>query len=529
MSIFLIGSSIAFILCSKVFVVPARAEQTTIKERVEVRPCSGKGFWFSESETDLRSEVQQYIGEAKQKKMPGKIIALVAPHAGYSCSGGVAGKAYRQIHGNTYDVVVIVGLSHRYPISKASVQPVDFYETPLGRVPVDKHSAMALLEFSNEFEYVPGAHAEEHSVENQIPFLQEAVPNLKIVPIVINKDSLAFTEKVAENLALVFKGKNVLFVCSTDMSHFPNYDDANRVDRAALESLKSFDLPLIDRKISELERQQVRMLDCVFCGKAALYTVMGAAKRLGADTVEIIEYQNSGDILGNKSRVVGYGSVALCQKPKGEGDKIEQAQQALEPQSATREIVTDSIGLSPEEALLNDVQKGQLLDIAKATVNALVRGEKIPDFTVDDRELMQPRGAFVTLKKNGHLRGCIGRFEPDEPLYKIVREMAIAAASQDPRFPPVRAEELPELSFEISALTPREQIESIEEIKLGRDGIYIQKGMYSGVFLPQVPIEQKWDMTTYLEQVCRKAGLPGDAYKSGARLFTFSAEVFHER
>ncbi|HNT35806.1 MAG TPA: AmmeMemoRadiSam system protein B, partial [bacterium] len=421
MLILSVGSTLVLLFFSKVFAACAWGDQTTTKERIEVRPCSGKGFWFPESETELRSEVQEHIRMAQQKKMPGKIIGLVAPHAGYSCSGSVAGKAYRQIHGNPYDVVVIIGLSHRYPISKASVQPVDFYETPLGRIPIDKHSAMALLEFSNEFEYVKGAHAEEHSVENQIPFLQEAVPNLKIVPIVINKDSLAFTERVADDLALVFKGKNVLFVCSTDMSHFPNYDDANRVDRAALEALKCFDLPLVDRKISELERQQVPMLDCVFCGKAALYTVMGAAKRLGADSVEIIEYQNSGDILGSKSRVVGYGAVALCQKSKGDSNEIEQAQETSQPESMDRTIVTESIGLSPEEALLNDQQKSQLLNIAKKTVTAVANGEEMGEVTSDDPALMQPRGAFVTLKKSGRLRGCIGSLEARRPLAVDVR------------------------------------------------------------------------------------------------------------
>ena len=527
----------------------AYANQSITTERADVRPCSGKGRWFPASESSLHSEVKEFLDEAGKVEIPGRIYALVAPHAGYLYSGAVAAQAYKQVVGLDYDVVVIIGVSHGYPLKKASVHPTDFYETPLGRVAVDKHTAMALLEFSNEFEFVPAAHRTEHSVENQIPFLQETLPNVKIVPILVNNDSLQFTERVAKDLAIVLQGSNVLFVASTDMTHYPSYENATRIDRAALEVVKTFDFALMDRRIAELEKEPVADLHCVFCGKGALYSALGAAKRLGATTIKELAYRNSGDVTGSKDQVVGYCALAAVgpgeqgksiQEQTESSESAEQTKAKAEPEEAgtasegddvkrTTEVETESIGLWGDEAILTNKDKALLLDIAKKTVVAVVQKQPVPEFSVSSPELERPRGAFVTLKRNGRLRGCIGRFQPAEPLHVVVKEMAVSAASQDFRFRPVSSEELPELTVEISALTPMRQIDSIEEIKVGRDGLYLEKGARRGVLLPQVPIEQGWDLQEFLEGTCRKAGLPPDAYKNGAKLFTFSAEVFHEK
>ncbi|MBW2091304.1 MAG: AmmeMemoRadiSam system protein A [Deltaproteobacteria bacterium] len=181
-----------------------------------------------------------------------------------------------------------------------------------------------------------------------------------------------------------------------------------------------------------------------------------------------------------------------------------------------------------EESISTEEQK-LLLKLARATIAGKLNIEEaapeikpVPPFTA-------PRGAFVTLRKAGQLRGCIGTFSTQNSLSATVEEMAVAAAFQDPRFPPLRPEELPEVELEISVLTPMRQIENVEEIEVGRHGIYIVQGFYSGVLLPQVATENHWDRQTFLEQTCLKAGLNRDCWCSKeTQIFVFSAEVFSE-
>jgi AmmeMemoRadiSam system protein A len=181
------------------------------------------------------------------------------------------------------------------------------------------------------------------------------------------------------------------------------------------------------------------------------------------------------------------------------------------------------------EYSLTDEEKVTLLKIARDTLESYLRTKKVPDFKVDSQSLREKRGAFVTLKKRGKLRGCIGRIIADTPLYQTVSSVAIDSALNDPRFPPVQYEELEEIEIEISVLSPFQKIKSLEEIKVGEHGLLIQKGFYSGLLLPQVPVEYNWDKATFLENLCYKAGLPSDAYKdTDAVIYRFSALVFSE-
>jgi AmmeMemoRadiSam system protein A len=154
-------------------------------------------------------------------------------------------------------------------------------------------------------------------------------------------------------------------------------------------------------------------------------------------------------------------------------------------------------------------------------------GKEVPKFQVKSEKLNELRGAFVTITKKGSLRGCIGHIKGVKPLYKSVEEMAAAAAFQDPRFPPVTKKELKDLDIEISVLTPFEQISDVSEIEVGKHGLYIERGFYSGLLLPQVATEYNWDRDTFLEHTCRKAGLPPDAWKDKeTRIYIFSADIF---
>ncbi len=181
------------------------------------------------------------------------------------------------------------------------------------------------------------------------------------------------------------------------------------------------------------------------------------------------------------------------------------------------------------EERLGEEEKRELLYIARRSIEEYVRYGKIPDFEVKNERLKQKGGAFVTINKNKELRGCIGNFFSDKPLYKTVIEMAISAATQDPRFMPLSEAELDEIDLEISVLSPLEKIDDPSIIEVGKHGIYIVKGVYRGVLLPQVAIEHGWDRETFLEHTCLKAGLPKDAWKKGVDIYVFTAQVFSEK
>ena len=173
------------------------------------------------------------------------------------------------------------------------------------------------------------------------------------------------------------------------------------------------------------------------------------------------------------------------------------------------------------------MEKRILHRIARRAIEDVARGKPVPEFTVDSQALKEMKGVFVTLKKRGQLRGCIGYTKGVKPLYKIVGEMAAAAAFHDPRFNPVTEAELSDLEIEISVLTPMKRIKDVEEIEVGKHGILIERGFHSGLLLPQVATEYGWDRTTFLEHTCLKAGLSKDAWKNeDTRICTFSAEVF---
>ena len=179
--------------------------------------------------------------------------------------------------------------------------------------------------------------------------------------------------------------------------------------------------------------------------------------------------------------------------------------------------------------MLTDAEKQVLLHIARASLEAAVRGETAPDLGTEDSTLLEERGAFVTLKRDGQLRGCLGYVEGVMPLIEAVAENAAAAALRDPRFPPVRPAELAEIKLEISALTPLVPVEDTEDITVGTHGLMVCLGPNRGLLLPQVPEEYGWEREEFLSQTCRKAGLQTDDWKNdAAQMFSFEAEVFGE-
>jgi hypothetical protein len=416
-------------------------------------------------------------------------------------SGQVAAYAYKLIEGKAFETVVVVGPSHRTLFKGASLYHRGGFRTPLGIVPIDEELSQKLMEKRKEIQFIPEAHAQEHSLEVQIPFLQTVLKAFKLIPIVTEPYwSWESCQSLATAIAETVRGKNVLLVASSDLSHFHSYEKAVGLDKIVLNHIEGFDPEGLNRDL--------RQGRCEACGGGPMISVMLAAKALGANKGKVLKYLNSGDVTGDRSRVVGY-AAGVFYRAAGGTEKMKQEKK-----------VGVDLGLSEQE-------KKTLHQIAKTVIENKARGKAVPEFEIDGPVLKENRGAFVTIHKKGQLRGCIGYIEGRGPLHRTIEEMAEAAAFRDPRFLPVNERELPDLDIEISVLTPLKKITDINEIEVGKHGIYMKQGWLSGLLLPQVATEYGWDRQTFLEHTCQKAGLPTSAWKDkNTEIYIFSADIF---
>lgn len=467
----------------------------------EVREPVFAGSWYPGNPEVLSRDIQRYLEGAKKEKVGGEVVALISPHAGYMYSGQVAAYAYRLLEGKRFDSVVVVAPSHQALFKGASLYDRGGYKTPLGVVPIDVELAKKMMEKRKEIHFLPEAHSQEHSLEIQIPFLQVVLKTFKLIPIVMEPYwSWETCQYLASAIAETVKGKNVLLVASSDLSHFHSYEEAVKLDQIVLDHIDRFDPEGLNRDLRNGRGEA--------CGGGPILSIMLAAKALGANKGKVLKYLNSGDVTGDRSRVVGYGA-GVFYKTAGEKEKMKEE----------KKIGVD-LGLNEEE-------KKALHHIARTVIENKARGKTVPEFKIESPILKENRGAFVTIHQRGQLRGCIGYIEGQGPLHKTIEEMAEAAAFRDPRFTPVKEKELPELELEISVLTPLKRIQDVNEIQVGKHGIYIKKGWYSGLLLPQVATEYGWNRQTFLEHTCQKAGLPSNAWKDkDIEIYIFSADIF---
>ncbi len=457
----------------------------------KVREPAVAGSFYPGTAQALREAVSDMLSNVQPPDIGGRVIGLVSPHAGYIYSGQIAAHAYRLVEGMTYDAVVIVAPSHHVYFDGSSVYIEGPYRTPLGDIPIHTALAQAILDADDSITFNREAHLKEHSLEVQLPFLQMTVSNLKLVPIVMGDQSPANCRRLAEAIVAGARGMNVLLVASTDLSHFHAYDEAVRLDRVVLDRVAAYDY--------EGLAEDLRTRKCEACGGGPIITVMMAARQLGASKAMNLAYANSGDVTGDRSSVVGYFAAAL----------VEEA----------------SVGV---DLGLLETEKARLLEIARNAIEAKLTGEAVAEPEADSPALNEKRGAFVTITKHGQLRGCIGHIQGVYPLCKTISMMAVAAATEDPRFPPMTADELDDISIEISVLTPLRKITNPEEIEVGKHGIYIEKGYHSGLLLPQVAADYGWDRYEFLDHTCTKAGLPQGCWREGAEIQIFSAQIFGE-
>jgi AmmeMemoRadiSam system protein B/AmmeMemoRadiSam system protein A len=479
----------------------------------DVRDPAVAGKFYPESATKLRLSIEKFLQDAVSVNVK-KPLAIIVPHAGYLYSGQICADGFKQVRHQKYDVIVILGTNHTSPnLQGISLYPGEGYRTPLGTATVDKSIISSLLKESpNDCILDKSAHESEHSLEVVVPFIQVVFPKAKIVPIVVGSQDLHICTRFGQALATVLKNKNALIVASSDFSHYPSRDDANRVDRKTLEAIAKLNTAEFHKTIQDTMNKNIPNLSTCACGAAPIMAAMSAAKSLGASRGVIVSYANSGDVpIGERSRVVGYGAVVLT----ADGDHKE----VVLPEKKKTADVSSSLTAS---------DKKKLLAFARETLTRIFVTDTVPLARNFSTNLQQPRGAFVTLKKKSELRGCVGHMIPDEPLVKIVGTMAIQAAFNDSRFHPVTFDELKDIDIEISVLTPMKKVAGSSDILVGRDGVYMSKDGHFAVFLPQVAPEQGWNREQMLDHLCQKAGLDSGCWKKGAQFSTFQAVIFSE-
>jgi hypothetical protein len=453
-----------------------------------VRPPAVAGVFYPDDPTVLKETVTALLETSSGTEIKQRIRALISPHAGYRYSGGVAAAGYKFIDSRTKRVILL-GPSHRVPIPGASIAKVSGYETPLGSVALDPIAAE--LRKSPLFGFEPAAHRKEHSLEVQLPFLQVRLDTFTVVPVLTNRTD---PERLAADL-VPHIDPETLVVASSDLSHYHPYRTAVALDRQCIEAIVGMDFSAART--------------CEACGRQAVLTLMHLA-RMKKWTPRLIDYKNSGDTAGGKDRVVGYSSIAFT-------NGKETASQM------------ESNGLSHED-------KVGLLKLARSAIEAkLVQGATLVRPDPPSEPLLEDRGCFVTLHKNGQLRGCIGSIEPVSSLMSCIEEHALSAAFHDPRFPPVTAEELEAIDIEISVLTVPEELtfNDGEDLKgqLEPDvhGVILSSGLRRSTFLPQV-WKQLPETEAFLQHLCVKGGMPGNAWQDPeTKVQVYRVEAFGEK
>ncbi len=474
-----------------------------------VLPSRFAGSWYSDDPKQLKAQLDTFLKNADLE--PAKnIIAVIMPHAGYGYSGQTAAFAAKAASGKAYRRVVVIGPTHRVPMENiASVPAVTHYGTPLGEVPLDL-SFIEALKKHPEFKTLPRVHEGEHSVQMEIPILQHALGSFRLVPIVVG----LLNPETARKMAGILRGlvdAETLVVISSDFTHYgPNFDYLP-FEKEVEANLKKLDLnafAAIEKSVDAFSRY-LQETQATICGRECIKLAM---EMLPKDAKpRLLKYDTSGRMTNDFSNSVSYLSIAFT----GAWSQGE----ALSPPSALGDGFTD-----PE--------KKSLLALARKTIAYFLEKGELPNakkLSIEVTPAMsRTMGVFVTLKKEGQLRGCIGQIFGTGPLYKAVIEQAKNAATRDPRFPRLEAAELAKVQIEISALTEPKEVGSYKEIVIGKHGMVLEKHGRSAVFLPQVAPEQGWDIDTTLTHLSRKAGLPADAWKEGASYQVFEAHVFHE-
>ncbi len=476
----------------------------------QVKKADLAGSWYPSGRKELSAMLDSYLKAAAIPDIDGQIVAIISPHAGFVYSGSVAAYGYKALSRHKPGTVIILGISHRKYFDGISVYKNGEFQTPLGSLKVDEDVASAIINKDKRLSFYPEVFKDENSIETQLPFIKHALIGTQIVPIIFGSSNYEDCKILANALSeIISSRKAIAVIASTDMSHFKNYQQAKTIDAQTIEFIEQF-------KYTDIYKQGVsREQPC--CGYMPVTCVLMLAEKIGACSVEVLKYANSGDTAGNYDRVVGYLSAAIVIK------KPEHRNQSTEKKGKE--------DLMEDKGMLNENQRQRLLRIARESIAGFLKNGKKITFEEDDPLLNKSLGAFVTLHKNGQLRGCIGNIIGQGPLYKTIAAMAIESAVGDPRFGPLSIAELEEVDIEVSVLSELKRVKDVSQIRIPGHGVLVRKGYRSGVYLPQVATEAGWGKEQFLTSLCgQKAGLSPDAWKQpDTEIYIFTAEVFGEK
>lgn len=476
------------------------------------------GNWYPHPKSNLNSMLENLLGETKLKDFSGRIRGIIAPHAGFAYSGKCASKAYKQL-GNLSNIhrVIILGVSHRAYFYGACVSDFLYNSTPLGKIPVDREITKRLSKEkffrtdSNIMQY-------EHSIENQLPFLQMVLKEnkFKIVPILfgqLNRKDF----RLISDIIRKYVDKKTIVIASSDFTHYGQVFDYVPFKTNVKERLTKLDMGIINR-ILDMDfdgyfkyKKKTGITMCGFVPVGIMMRIF-SGKKIES---KLMSYYKSGDAENNYNLSVSYASIVFFEKKSKEKSFHE-----------SKVNKKSFLNLSIKE-------KQILMSIARETLEMYYK-EKDYLTNIEKRHkltenLRKKTGVFVTLREKGELRGCIGTIIGTKPLFQGVMENVVNAAVRDPRFMPVKKKELNIIDIEISVMTPLEKVRDYRKIRLGIDGVIIKKGYNQAVYLPQVAKETGWNIDEFLSHLCRKAGLRNNEYTSkDVEFYIFQAIVFNE-
>jgi AmmeMemoRadiSam system protein B/AmmeMemoRadiSam system protein A len=459
------------------------------------------GTFYPDDAEELRQQLQYFYDTQTTSQALSDVAAIVVPHAGYVYSGSVAAEAFASLPiDNHWDNIFVIGSSHHHFFEGAALPAFESFGTPLGEIIVNQSVVGEMVESSPDIMCVNNKwHLAEHTLEVQLPFIQYRFgSSMPIVPVLLGCQDAESCQRIAQALKPWFNAKN-LFVFSTDLSHYPNYEDAAVVDSLTIDAILTGKPEALLQQIKANDARRINNLRTSLCGWTSILTLLYLVNQSNSYVLTKLKYCNSGDaLMGDHHRVVGYSALRVDRKSDG-----------------------------AKTMALSDIDQTTLLKWAHVCLYDVVNQfvSERPNELVQN-EMCNQSGVFISLYNNGKLRGCIGRFVEGQPLWRLVKEMTYASATTDPRFSPVTADEVDQITIEISVLTPFQKILSINEIELGRHGIYIKKDGRSGTFLPQVASKTGWSVIELLEHCAHdKAGLARDEWQS-AEIYTYEAVVF---
>ena len=465
--------------------------------KVIVSPLAGS--WYSGTKGSLEKEIGSMLGNEKSVTTE-KPFAFIMPHAGYIYSGKTAAAVIPYMKGYGFKRVVILAPTHRAAImNSACLSGAGKFRTPFGDITVDSAFEEKLL-MNKLFFRNAELHAPEHSAQIEIPFIQYALGDVKIVPVIVGRLDSKSIKSIADTLKNLIDDKT-LVIASSDFTHYGASYDYLPFSKDIPENLKKLDMEafgFIEKKNASGFINYINETGDTICGEFPIAVLLEMLPE--KSEAKLLKYDTSGRITGNYTNSVSYMSIMFN---------------------------------NPEASMFSENDKKELLKLARGTLEYFMTYGKMPS-TKDIGVTLSPAmekdmGVFVTLHENGELRGCIGEIFPRRQLWKAVMAQSVNSGLNDYRFKPVTKEELPKIEFEISALTPPEKVDSWKDIVIGKHGMTLEKGGYSAVFLPQVAPEQGWDLEETLSHLSRKAGLPADAWREGAHFSVFEAVVFNEK